>query len=192
MNLIRLIMTMGVAVGMPAAALAHGNVPIQEDPCTRSVRASTVHYSTYQERDGKMEQFCQEVPHAGPALLVVDIVDKDLREQALGVRVEARDAQGMTKTLLEVPAQAYPHGVIEMETRLDQPGRYAVSLFVPGDPDKLGQFEMMVETANYNKLIQQIVTYAVVALFALWLGIKVKNKYVARRNRGRGDAAAKP
>lgn len=172
----------GLGLLVQGLAWGHGKATMEEDACARSVNGSLVHYSAYQpERDAK-GQFCSEIPYSGvKTFFVVDIVDKSLRERPLGLKIVGPDETGSERSLVEVPPQVHPLGIIETEVKLDRPGHYSVSLSSPGESDNLAPMDLFVDTINWAKIIKRVTLYAGFVAMLAWVAYRVR-RWVMQRN----------
>ena len=114
----------------PARGEAHGGYTLENDPCVARTQGRFVHFAAYQPDHNPTEEYCDELPEVGRAILVLDLVDRELRTLAIGLRVRRPDGS----VLVELPERAYPAGVINTETRFEVPGRYTAELSSSGSP----------------------------------------------------------
>ena len=92
------------------------------------------------------KSFCKTIPRTGTAYFTADLVDEDLREMPISLRLVEQEIIGEDenyaknfkdiRTLLTVPPKLYPQGTIEMQAELDKNGYYALYLLM-GDEDAL-------------------------------------------------------
>lgn len=102
-----------------------------------------VHFSAFQppdknpgefsarERETAFQPYCHELPHTGTTYFGFDFIDRDARSLPIALSVieempRAEDNGKSVRTLEEVPAKVYSHGVAELKVDFDYPGRYAV------------------------------------------------------------------
>ena len=104
----------------PGAAGAHGGYTIENDPCVARIDGRPVHFSAYQPDRNPTEEYCDEIPEVGSAILVLDLVDRELRARPLAFRVERPDGS----ILLEVAEKTYPAGVVNAEAQFESAGSY--------------------------------------------------------------------
>jgi hypothetical protein len=99
----------------------------------------TVHFAAYQQREHvegmigrEFDPYCEDVPNTGKTTLVFDLLDRELREVPVAVRVvEAGVADGVEpRTVLYVPPTTYANGIVTTEANFDHPGRYTASVSV--------------------------------------------------------------
>jgi hypothetical protein len=110
-----------------------------------------VHFSAYLQpsvelknvdRAALLKPFCKELPGAGKVFFSADLIDDDIRETPIGIRVVEVNNNAKTgnsteiRTLTEVPAKTYPKGVVEAQATVDKDGDYAMILLVGGDNAK--------------------------------------------------------
>ena len=124
---------------------AHGGVGIEKDPCVRRAGPYLIHFAVYQPQFNSAEEYCTAVPKVGNTILVFDLVDSELRSLPLTIQVVGADGTPQPKTMLYVPPQTYPTGVVNAEANLDQPGTYTVIVTLEG-PSLPIQFPLHVAT----------------------------------------------
>jgi hypothetical protein len=122
---------------------AHGGVGIEKDPCVRRVGPYLIHFAVYQPQFNSAEEYCAAVPKAGNTILVFDLVDSELRSLPLTIQVVGAVGAPQPKTVLHVPLQTYPTGVVNAEAQLDQPGKYTVIVTLEG-PSRPVEFPLRV------------------------------------------------
>ncbi|TDU32320.1 hypothetical protein DFR24_1714 [Panacagrimonas perspica] len=119
------------------ALQAHGGVSMEDDHCIMRIGPYRAHFTGYQPETRATQEFCEDIPELGKAIIVVDFVDKVLREQKVEFRV-LRDTRQLGRkarhedlgtpaeidaaTLFKADAQAYPKGTLTFEQRYEQPG----------------------------------------------------------------------
>jgi hypothetical protein len=102
-----------------------------------------VHFTAMQEGryEGERHDFakyCQEIPGTGKTYLSIDLLDRDVRNTPVALRVIEEDlGEGgqlpkEKSTLAEVPAKIYKSGTVETYANITQPGHYAL-IAVIGD-----------------------------------------------------------
>src|SRR5215510_11676089 len=111
---------------------AHGGVGIEKDPCVRRAGPYLIHFAVYQPQFNSAEEYCTAVPKAGNVILVFDLVDPELRSLPLTIQVIGAVGAPEPKTVLYVPLQTYPTGVVNAEATLAQPGKYTAIVTLEG------------------------------------------------------------
>jgi len=104
------------------------------------------------DRAALLKPYCQELPVTGKAFFSADLIDRDIRQTPIGIRVVELELTGSDdskpesfkeiRTITEVPAKTYSKGVVEAQADIDKNGYYALFLLVGGeeaisDEDKL-------------------------------------------------------
>ncbi len=97
-------------------------------------------------KEEMFKSFCNRIPRTGTAYFTADLVDEDLRDTPIGLRLVEQELIGEDETNVEnfkdirtlsmVPPKLYPQGTIEMQTELDKNGYYALYLLI-GDEEAL-------------------------------------------------------
>lgn len=125
--------------------LAHGGVGIDEDPCVRRAGLYLIHFAVYQPQVNPTEEYCDQIPQAGNAIFVFDLVDRELRQEPAAITIERSVEPGTpSEPLLLIPAQLYPTGVVNTEFRFDEPGEYAAVVTLE-EPERIIRFPIRVE-----------------------------------------------
>lgn len=124
---------------LPTSAFGHGGVSMEDDACIMRIGLFRAHFTGYQPETRATQEFCEDIPELGKAIIVVDFIDKALRgyrvefrvlrdTQELGKRAQMKDlgddAAIEAATLFKLDAKAYPKGTLTFEQRFDQPGWY--------------------------------------------------------------------
>ena len=114
----------------PASVWAHGGVGMDMDPCVERAGAYLIHFSAYQFQEYAAQEFCRSVPQTGEVVLVLDLIDPELRSRPAALRVVQESVP--QHVLLDLPAQVYPNGVVNAEVNFEVPGRYSALMTVSG------------------------------------------------------------
>lgn len=135
-----------------------------------------VHFSAYlkptqgDDRTALLTPYCQELPDVGQAFFAADLIDRDIRQTPIGIRVVEIEKTGNTpdefKELRElnvVEPKVYSKGVIEAQANLDKKGDYALILVIGGE-DALGEDDRLKITfhvgesqfALFNKAVSKL------------------------------------
>lgn len=143
-----------ISVSGLSAAWAHGGGGMggitDNDVCSRERGQYLIHFSAYQHSatgaaadlavlkelkeadlrryvDAMKEEFqsyCRDIPKTGKATLTFDLISDALRRIPVAVRVvEGSEREGGT-TVLYIPQQVYPSGVVRAETEFARAGKY--------------------------------------------------------------------
>jgi hypothetical protein len=155
-----------LTVLLPGFAYAHGNVTIEEDSCVQRVGGSLVHFNAYQPQNEAKAQYCTEIPGEGETFLVVDLVDSELRNTAVGVRV----VRGLTETAEDQtvaywPPAIHPDGVVSGETTLAK-GLY--TLIITPEGLSSSSYILRVQQVDYAQIARKSIgPLAILLLLAL-------------------------
>ena len=83
----RFLVAMTVAtVGWVAQAHAHGDVGSNQGQCLMKIGPDTMTFTGYQPLKSR-EQFCDDIPDAGPTIITLDAQQDELRDMNLEMRV---------------------------------------------------------------------------------------------------------
>jgi hypothetical protein len=115
------------------AVYAHGGVSIEFDKCVLTIGSYRMHLTGYQPETSGGEEFCEDIPKTGNAIIVLDYVDNQLRNMMAGVRVIEKDSwaaaqsssgDDQAKTIVDMPPKLYKTGSVKIERRFDEPGYF--------------------------------------------------------------------
>jgi len=141
-----------VAVTGPTAAVAHGNVSIEDDICVRRIGGNMVHFSAYQPQIEPKAQYCTEIPDVGDTFLVVDLVDPSLRNMPIGVKIIQgvnENEQDEAKTVAYWKPVSHPDGVVRGEATLEK-GLY--KLIITAEGLSPSTYLLRVQQADFSKI----------------------------------------
>ena len=105
---------------------SHGGVGIERDPCVAKAGLYLVHFAAYQPQVDPSGEYCRSLPRIGNAVLVFDLVDRELREVPAELRIvnEAENDELSPETVFYIPAKTYPNGVMNTEVNIGKAGLY--------------------------------------------------------------------
>lgn len=168
-----LIRTLGSALltVVVGSAWAHGGVSVEDDKCILRIGSDRVHFAGYQPEHRASQEFCEDIPEVGQAVLVIDFIQPELRKRVVEFRI-LRDADGLgaqaryedlgdagkiaQRTMVALPAKAYPHGTVTLDYRFSEPGWY-IGLLSATDPasgkTEHSVFPFRVGVRNYWKYL---------------------------------------
>ena len=155
----------------PSVIWAHGGVGIEKDPCIRRAGPYLIHFAVYQPQFNSAEEYCTAVPKAGNVILVFDLVDPELRSLPLTIQVIGAVGAPEPKTVLYVPLQTYPTGVVSAEATLDQSGKYTAIVTLEGSSHSI-QFPLRVAMWSPGFVAFVAVLFLSSALGYVFLGRK--------------------
>jgi len=155
-----------------STAFGHGGVSFENDLCVLKVGPSTVHFTGYQPTHSYKE-FCEDIPATGPTIIVLDLIDSDLRNMETEVRVvrdlggggvpigrrvlsdeELKSAEILGVTEAYMPPSSYPNGTLKFEHDFKKPGRYVGIVTIRNEhgQEYISQFPFMVGP-DWGKLV---------------------------------------
>jgi hypothetical protein len=114
------------------AALAHGAVTMENDICKMQIGRMFMHFTGYQPQNSRAE-FCQDIPEIGRAIIVLDMVDKELRDTPITFEViraststSIRDFDTVDRKdiIVKLDRRTYPSGSIKADMIFNEPGSY--------------------------------------------------------------------
>jgi hypothetical protein len=159
----------------PEVAAAHGATSGEDDPCLRRVGEKLVHFSAYQPQYQLKDQYCTDIPKEGDTFLVVDLVDSELRNEPVGMRVVKGNGntEAGGEIVAEIRPTTHPDGVLRGEARLDE-GLYTVT--IASEKQNLmrrPQYLLRVHMTDYQKLVRTVAVPLLGVLLVAWLGYKL-------------------
>jgi hypothetical protein len=161
----------GIALALSAlfqagTAAAHGKAAsMAEDVCSRRMVGGLIHFAAYLPDVAPGTEFCDQLPKAGAAILVVDLVDIGLREIPIAIEVVRNGKDQDAGRVAEVAAHTYPNGVIRADANLT-PGHYSIVVTAGGLEPATFRYGFWVERPNYG-------AYMTLALGMLVVGFTV-------------------
>lgn len=125
---------------LPAApVLAHGGVSLEDDLCVLRLGSYQMHFTGYQPEQSGAEEFCEDIPGTGTAVIVLDAIDDALRGIPLEVRI-LRDDRNLgndarveelggaeaiaAATVAHLPAAVHATGSTTVQHRFETAGRF--------------------------------------------------------------------
>jgi hypothetical protein len=179
-----------------SAAFGHGGVSIENDVCVLKLGPSTIHFTGYQP-DRSFKEFCEDIPYTGRVIIVLDLVDSDLRHMSTEVRVvsdpggggvpigrrilseeEIKSADILAATEAYQPPATYPTGTVKFEHDFKRAGQYIGIVTIRNEhgQEYTSQFPFMVGP-NWSKSLP---FYGLSGL-ALGIGVFVVWKFGRQR-----------
>ncbi|MDE2180400.1 MAG: hypothetical protein KGJ40_06090 [candidate division NC10 bacterium] len=143
-----------MAVSGASQAWAHGGGGMggitENDLCSRERGQYLVHFSAYQHATpgaasqlaqlkdlkdadlkryvdamkAEFQSFCRDIPRTGKATLTFDLISDVLRRIPVAVRIVEASERNDSETVLYLPQQVYPSGVVRAETEFAKAGKY--------------------------------------------------------------------
>lgn len=175
------VLLFGAILYHPGMATAHGTATGDQDPCLRRAGERLIHFSAYQPQYQLKDQYCTDIPKAGDTVLVVDLVDSELRNEPVGMRVMkttgSTDTEG--EIVADVRPSTHPDGVLRGEVRLDE-GLYTVT--IASETQNLmrrPQYHLRVQAVDYSAIVRSTVGPLIGVLLWAWVLYKlVRSKWL--------------
>jgi hypothetical protein len=138
-NALHWVIVLGILLFVGGDVVAHGGVSMEDDACVMQVGPYKAHFTGYQPLLRASQEFCEDIPVAADAIIVLDFIDRPLREMSVDFRVVSdvnrigvnatyddlgsdRDIEAAT-VFYERPA-VYPRGSLNIELEFDVAGRF--------------------------------------------------------------------
>ena len=127
----------GIALVVIGAVLLLSGMPAEahrdrgpNDACRREIGTSLLHITLYQTQFDPVAEYCEEVPRAGRALMVVDVTPGQLREVPLGLEIIATTESGQSQAVVSLPPRIYERGVVNTEVVFAKDKEYVARVMV--------------------------------------------------------------
>lgn len=119
--------------------LAHGGVSIEDDRCVLKAGPYIMHFTGFQPEQSQSEEFCEDIPNVGSAIIVLDYIDKQLRDMAVDFRIIedvdnignsatvddlGSDSEIDQHTVYYLPSELRRTGSFNVEYNFTEPGRF--------------------------------------------------------------------
>ena len=75
------------ALLVAAGASGHGGVSMEDDNCVMKIGTLRAHFTGYQPEKRATQEFCEDIPELGRAIIVIDYVSAALRQYEVEFRV---------------------------------------------------------------------------------------------------------
>ncbi|MDE0284675.1 MAG: hypothetical protein OXI88_18175 [Gammaproteobacteria bacterium] len=146
----RLLLTVFCLVFFSQAVSAHGGVAIEDDKCILKAGPYIMHFTGFQPEQSQSEEFCEDIPNVGSAIIVLDYIDKPLRDMGVDFRIiEDVNNIGNTATIDDLggagdiekntvyylPSQLRRTGSFNVEYNFTEPGRFIGMVTVDDIPN---------------------------------------------------------
>jgi len=172
---------------------AHGAVSFQKGQCMMRIGPDVMNFTGYQP-DSSTQEFCDDIPQTGRTLIVLDTVERELRDMLIEFRV-IRDIgpQNEEKANLNeiteayIPGKKYVGGTVNFQHVFKESGKF-VGLVTATDEHHqqwVARFPFSVgRTATRDMAIYTASGVAVVALLGAYAGFGLKRRVVPKKLQG--------
>ena len=162
-----------------------------------------VHFSAYVQPNKEDKQadpksafvpYCQKIPRAGKMFFTADLIDRDIRETPIGIRLVEVEKTGEPapndirelRTVTKIDSRLYPRGAVEAQAEIDKNGDYVLYFLIGDAIEEDDKFRVPLEVGvDPNALsLGEIALGAAAFAFVLGLGFllylfKFKSKAAA-------------
>lgn len=142
-----------VAALYTSAVFAHGKETLEEDSCMRNIGDNMIHLSVYQPQVDITGHYCTDIPATGNTVLVVDLVEPQLREIPIGIKLVRGGREEDGEVLAEIRAAVYEDGVISTQQVLEE-GRHLLVITADGMPPLKYLYQLRVDMINYAEVFR--------------------------------------
>lgn len=152
---------------------AHGKVAMEQDSCMRRAGGgSMIHMSVYQPTIEPSAHYCTEIPNVGETYLVIDLVDKALRDMPVGIRIVKGTGDADSETIKTVKPVYHPDGVVGEKVYLEQ-GEYTIIINGEAVPPVEYHYPLRVQLVNYSEVFQKAIGPTIALLVLIFVGYKL-------------------
>jgi hypothetical protein len=182
-----LVSLIAIAMTMPLLS-APSMAARDKQPCVLQIGETFMQFSAYQAQSPGM-RYCNEIPDVGPATIVLDQADSDLRQMATDIRIIRNMDEGTADGLLTdaaMVAQAldpitethilprtYPTGIIELNHTFTSPGQYHAIVIAKNDHGQVyvSQFPFVVgkPSTRLTAILGLTTALAAAGVLILWV-----------------------
>lgn len=173
-----------------AGASAHGGLSMDQDKCKLTVGRFLMHFAGYQE-DAQRSEFCEDIPHKGKTIIVLDFVDDALRDMPVEVSIVRRTGGNtpyeQMPVVYRLEPKLYPRGTLTLTHDFAEDGDYVGLVYAGNNRQNQSVFPFAVGRNDAPKWLSAIIAAA--------LALGVLGYAVARRTlkrdlvAGRADAS---
>lgn len=167
--------------GSPVWAQMHSSHEPDAVPCSMTHGPYRVHFTAYQKPkaltgSSYLEQYCEELPLLGEALITLDVFRTYGGEIVRDVPVAVRVVEGMhdtaAKPVLERAPKLYPSGIIELRPNFTHPGVYHIMVVFGDQPseDNTVMVPLRVGGASKGSGVEAVLKLALVPIILGALG----------------------
>jgi len=113
---------------LPAApASAHGALGNEQEACLLKIGPDFMYFSGYMPDDGG-KKFCEDIPKAGRAIIVLDFGQPELRDMNVDMRVMRLEGDGADAVdgpvVATLAPRKYPSGTLDFEHAFTETGTF--------------------------------------------------------------------
>ena len=162
-------------------AHSHGGVSIADDSCILTIGPYLFHFTGYQPTLTQAQEFCEDIPNEGKAIVVLDHVDKALRKMLTdfrvihdykdlgnGAKIEQLDGVEILEkhTVFYKKPSLYPRGTVNVEADFKK-GRYIGMVTVKNPTDNKVYTAIFPFSVGYGPGYLKYVGYLLALIVAM-------------------------
>ena len=185
---------MAAAFFVNSIAYAHGGVSLEDDLCIMQIGQYRAHFTGYQPKARASQEFCEDIPELGEAIIVLDFLDAALRGMQIEFQVLSNPSDKGAKTVLEdisvaleneshrilkVDAEKYSSGSFSAELLIETPGWY-VGVLTATAPERgaveISVFPFSVGMRDYSGLIAWLVAIVILSVIFYFASARRQNQ----------------
>ncbi len=155
---------------------SHGGLSLEDDYCILTLGTNKIHFSGYQPENNGPKEFCEDIPETGKTIVVLDFIDRELRDLPLEVRI-INDIEDQTNldqiTVFHKPYDVYPNGTLNFRHNFLEKGNYVGLVTIKNETFITSRFPFSVG------IKKQSFSFIFYIVFSLLLGLGVY--YIARK-----------
>jgi hypothetical protein len=182
------------------AAIAHGAVTMENDICKMQIGRMYMHFTGYQPQNSRAE-FCQDIPEIGRAIIVLDMVDKELRDAPITfevIRASAstpiRDFDTVQRKdiIVRLDRKTYPSGSIKADMIFSEPGSYVGMVKADLGTPVIAVFPFSVGQSNFWSSLAIFLATLIVAATGIFAWVRKRalaERQAAANSRGAIECA---
>ncbi len=166
---------------------AHGGVMNEGNECKLRVGPYVMNFSGYQPENNVSKQFCDDMPTVGKSIIVLDFVDRKLRDMTVNFRVIKADVAALgteedgivneaelaQTPFFEIPAKHYPSGTMTISQAFLEKGHFVGYVVVEGENEKfISRFPFSVGYPSGGipaALKVPIAVFLVIMVIMIWM-----------------------
>ncbi|WP_150046041.1 hypothetical protein [Methylomonas rhizoryzae] len=136
--------------------------------------------------------FCQQIPRTGKMFFTADLIDRDIRETPIGIRLVEVEKTGQpapddvreVRTLVEIPAKLYPRGAVEAQAEIDRNGDYLLYFLIGDAIEEDDKFKVPLQVGTGPAQIPWLMITSLAAAglsivgLLIWLVLRSKRRSV--------------
>ncbi|MGR8948377.1 MAG: hypothetical protein ACU84Q_10040 [Gammaproteobacteria bacterium] len=160
---------------------------MEDDLCIMRIGQYRAHFTGYQPKARASQEFCEDIPELGEAIIVLDFLDIALREMQIDFEVISDPSGKGAKATLEdiradldkgshqiqkVSAAQYPSGSFSVDLSINEPGWYVgvlTATAIDRNTTEISVFPFSVGVRDYSSLIWWLAAIVILSVLFYFL-----------------------